>query len=180
VQTTESAYPIEGERKLTVRRNFGLILLFFEFAALGFALLLTRLESPYGRYVTQPLDACGTRISLLVPRGWHLRFSPVKPLTATIAWLEFDPPEPALWMPNWARQWMHIRRENGGLYIAYERTYSGSFGQDIGPIVSRGRYSSTRSRAVPGIGSWTATYMRDNRSAFESTYGDILDSIRLH
>src|SRR5690242_7758117 len=95
----ESASPIDIEGKRLSRRRGGLLWTFVVIAALSLPLGLSQLKSPYGRYVSPPLDVRGTRISLLVPRAWNLHWS--NPPPTAVKSLDFEAPEQYSWLPQW-------------------------------------------------------------------------------
>ena len=119
-------------------------------------------------YTTPPLDSKGTRIQLLIPRGWRTDY-----LVASGP-MEWDGPAVTS-RPNVWAQWLPwFSEKHAALELRRVRVHVGPdymLNEDTGYVYQL--------RDGGGKGLWDLSYHRSNNDEFRQTYQQILDSVKV-
>ena len=152
-------------------------------AVVAWAAYLLRPQSPFERYVSPPMDAKGTRLEFLIPRGWRcVRFVPANTKASNGPVLEFEPPQQIHGLPAWVPRLFLSKRTSQAYMNVY--WYDEPFlswlppGEVRGPLPD-GSFLADRSFVLLGRGRWLLQYSGDDKRQFLATYKQILDSVRV-
>ena len=147
---------------------------------LGVLLALSR--SPLERYVSPPLDAQGTRLELLIPRGWEREelLADSNHMSDTLE-VGFSPRVQHGWFAAWFERLFRPHHEdNANLTVLYFPLDAGVAQGDLygiryasGTVMRIGYRRLARSQSVQVV------YVRDDENAIHSTWPAIADSVRV-
>jgi len=129
-------------------------------------------------YTTPPLDSKGTRIQLLIPRGWLPDASTNAPKLPEIRLIEIRELD---WLPDWARRIMRARDrdERAFLDIQLDRQLrtDGPY-EAIGLRDGKG-INARRRQPCPGGGTVLIWYVQVHEQGFDKETREIFDSVKV-
>jgi hypothetical protein len=113
-------------------------------------------------YTTPPLDSKGTRIQLLIPRGWRLEMTRDSPAHTSFKWL----PQPfPTWYPTWLTDALHDPHGNIWVQLSWTTIASGAtsritFGDFHVPLRAYGESGNEEGRGAWDTGYCVSDYDR--------------------
>jgi len=161
-------------RPSTRRRWLALILI-----VMGIAAFVLWPRPALELYTTPPLDSKGTRIQLLIPRGWYLKsYGRLDSIDSGYA--DFSMAQLKTWYPEWIRRFLKPDEECGLAVSVHAPSPDLEVGMEISSVrLLRVARLDKMVSSRHGTRYLYIVYSRRDSERFSRTYRQILDSVKV-